>query len=400
MSSPSTEEDFSEKNVKEDNPQDSGRVIPIFEKSEIILGKVLGLGGFCVIKEITGMKLENYDVDDEDATNPECNETPSLLESFLSCEPGAENTLRRKMMSGNLTRNDGDARYAIKQLRVTIEGDRRVHAIKDLKSEAKFLSMIDHPNVIKMRGSADYGPLRGNGFFIVLDRLYDTLEERLEKWQNRNEKIKYKSFFPKCRKINVAISNLWMEKIKAAHDLASALDYLHRKRIMHRDLKPDNIGFDVRNDLKLFDFGLACKIQPKAKSDEVFKLTGCTGSLRYMAPEVARDEKYGLSADVYSFGLLFWQILTTDVPFSDLTPHKHDELVVNGNLRPTPLSKWPGEWSALMEECWIGDSDERLAINSVLRILRQECHKLGVVKDVGGGLIRRKSSTSALAGLN
>lgn len=61
---------------------------------------------------------------------------------------------------------------------------------------------------------------------------------------------------------------------------------------MNRDLKPDNIGFDVRGDVKIFDFGLAKEIDPsKRLEDGTFKLTGDTGSLRYMAP--GTYPKYG-----------------------------------------------------------------------------------------------------------
>jgi serine/threonine protein kinase len=56
--------------------------------------------------------------------------------------------------------------------------------------------------------------------------------------------------------------------------------------IIYRDLKPDNIGFDVRGDVKIFDFGLAKEINPKKKLDDgTYNLTADTGSLRYMAPE-------------------------------------------------------------------------------------------------------------------
>lgn len=54
---------------------------------------------------------------------------------------------------------------------------------------------------------------------------------------------------------------------------------------MYRDLKPDNIGFDVRGDLKLFDFGLSRQLPPQRLTDGTYRMTGDTGSPRYMAPE-------------------------------------------------------------------------------------------------------------------
>ena len=72
--------------------------------------------------------------------------------------------------------------------------------------------------------------------------------------------------------------------------------------------KPDNIGFDVRGDVKLFDFGLSFEITEECSSvDGLYELSGNTGSMRYMAPEVALGNPYNHKVDVYSFGILFWQ---------------------------------------------------------------------------------------------
>lgn len=74
--------------------------------------------------------------------------------------------------------------------------------------------------------------------------------------------------------------------------------------VIYRDLKPSNIGFDVRDDAKLFDFGLAIEFQPEAVENGNYKLTGMTGTMRYMAPEVALSHSYTEKADVFSFGIM------------------------------------------------------------------------------------------------
>merc|ERR1712183_1116963 len=108
------------------------------------------------------------------------------------------------------------------------------------------------------------------------------------------------------------------KKMTSAYDLSDALGYLHGRGIIYRDLKPTNIGFDVRDDVKLFDFGLAKELDPKTKLDgAVYNLSGNTGSLRYMAPEVAKEQPYNTSVDVYSFAILLWQICTLETPFND-----------------------------------------------------------------------------------
>ena len=64
--------------------------------------------------------------------------------------------------------------------------------------------------------------------------------------------------------------------------------------LVFRNLKPENVGFNIRDDIVLFDFGLAREIREEDRvTDHTWKLTGDTGSLRYMAPEVAQSKPYG-----------------------------------------------------------------------------------------------------------
>jgi len=365
--------------------------------TEIYLGDILGVGGYCTVRELSGIDLEETTIkcnnSDGDKIEAEYHEKFSInkTDKFKQEE---ETQLRKVMMSVNLYRNKNnpEARYAVKRLREELVGNERYHAMIDLSIEAQFLSTIRHPNIIRMRGMAKTSPLE-DGNFIVIDRLYDTLEQRIETWQFEEAHIKLRSCFPNCRNMHVrnmprVDSKILWEKFDAANDLASALKYLHSKRIMHRDLKPQNIGFDVRNNLKLFDFGLAKEC---VHSTDIFKHSGCVGSLRYMAPEVAKCDKYGLSADVYSFGLIFWQILSTDLPFSGFTPKLHNNLVVNQCVRPKLFRSWSDDWCHLMKKCWTNSIDERLTMTEVFNILGGECYKLCINKKES---IRRKSSTS------
>jgi len=374
----------------EDETESGKSVIPNFKLSEIYLGDILGVGAFCTVKELLGLDLEetiNQDNSNDHKTETECHEEFSI-NSTDKVRQEKDTKLRKVMMSENLfrNRNNSEARYAVKKLRRELVGKERYRAMVDLAVEARFLSIIRHPNIIRMRGAAETSQLE-DGYFIVVDRLYDTLEQRIEKWQFEEANMKFKFCFPNCRNIPRVDSKLLWEKFDAANDLASALKYLHSKRIMHRDLKPQNIGFDVRNNIKLYDFGLAKKVH----SNDIFKYTGCAGSLRYMAPEVAKCDKYGLSADVYSFGLIFWQILSTDLPFSGFTPKLHNNLVVNQCVRPKLFRSWSDDWCHLMKKCWTNSIDERLTMTEVFNILGGECYKLCINKKES---IRRKSSTS------
>ena len=80
-----------------------------------------------------------------------------------------------------------------------------------------------------------------------------------------------------------------------------------------------NIAFDVRGDVRIFDFGLAKELVEAdlAKLPDDYNATGMTGSRRWMSPECYFFEPYGLSTDVYSFGLLLWNLCTLKVrPFA------------------------------------------------------------------------------------
>lgn len=109
----------------------------------------------------------------------------------------------------------------------------------------------------------------------------------------------------------------------------------------------------IIGDVRLFDFGLAKEYDPsKADKNGCYKMTGCTGSTRYMAPEVALNKPCNETIDVYSFGILFYQILALEAPFEGLTVKSFPKLVFEKGARPVPDPKWPVEISALMKQCW------------------------------------------------
>jgi serine/threonine protein kinase len=151
--------------------------------------------------------------------------------------------------------------------------------------------------------------------------------------------------------------------------------------VMYRDIKPDNIGFDVRGAIKLFDFGLAREYDPsKRLNDGTFaNTTGDTGSPRYMDPDVALSNPYNELCDVYSFCVLLWEMLELVTPFLGYDMRMFTKKVVQGGTRPKINTGWSkaiqdilGNGFMMEDEVSDDDANEdplRLSVVSVLNLL-------------------------------
>ena len=300
---------------------------------ELKIGRVLGRGGFCVVSQVNCVTKTEKDGHDE--------------------------------------KQEKTTSYAIKQLSEEAalkDVDTYVNGIVDLAMEAKWLAAIQHPHIVSIRGVSSDDPCSRN-YFIVLDRLYDILTVRLQTWKKHRPSGLSKMFHSGCEKERA----FWLERIGVAHDVASALAYLHGNNIMDRDVKPDDIGFDVSGQVKLFDFGLAKEYDPsKADKNGCFNYTACTGSPRYMAPETALGQPYNEKIDVYSYGLLLYQILALETPFEGLTMKSFPKIVYEKGARPVPNVKWPATISSIMQRCWSAKISQRPSMKEVASILSKE----------------------------
>ena len=261
-------------------------------------------------------------------------------------------------MSKHCIRED-HARFAIKRLKQNFKKGKderhKVRGIIDLSIEVSFLSFITHPNIIKLRGLAFGDPINKD-HFIILDRLYLTLEEQIHSWK---EDVFVNSGFCGfgCLGANKKeLRRIMSDRLVTAYDLSSALRYLHSMNLIYRDIKPDNIGYDVRGDVKLFDFGLCKELRPKdLHQNGLYHLTGLIGTRQYMAPEVLLGKPYNLSADVYSFGILLYEIMAMRRPFSEFNFHEIEQKVGVMGLRPDLTCLYdttPDQIIYLIKRCW------------------------------------------------
>uniref|UniRef100_A0A6T6GV67 Protein kinase domain-containing protein n=1 Tax=Craspedostauros australis TaxID=1486917 RepID=A0A6T6GV67_9STRA len=341
------------------------RRIPKFHFDELTLGRVLGRGGFCVVHEIEDIALRKQtNAEDPEQTVPS-NDDEHYIHNIVQ---------DRDFMAGHCIRQGKDCRYALKIVQESSRKDPQlfVNAVVDLAIEARFLSIIRHPNIIKMRAMDAIDPFAGN-FYLVLDRLYDIMPTRLTVWKKRKTKGIWQKMTDPRGKRKIAF---WVERLTVAYDIACALRFLHQMDVIYRDLKPENIGFDVRGDVKIFDFGLAKELDPQKRlEDGTFKLTGDTGSMRYMAPEVAKSENYNETADVFSFSILLWQMSELKTPYEGFTIPMFQKRVILCNVRPALNPKWGSEICAMLRECFI-DNPKRPTMGDVCDVLRAEISKL------------------------
>lgn len=135
---------------------------------------------------------------------------------------------------------------------------------------------------------------------------------------------------------------------KFAIDTARGMKYLHRRAgIINRDLKSRNLLIDSVFNVKVCDFGLSRYIR---KSDK--NTLTAVGTPYWTAPEVIRQEPYDTKADVYSFGIVLWELITRDEPYAGMPGLEAAFAAADRGLRPKIPAFCPDDYRDLMTQCW------------------------------------------------
>lgn len=241
-----------------------------------------------------------------------------------------------------------DEDVAIKQFLPGTEEKEELYTA--LVRELEVLTSLRHDNLVRLIGVVESPPC------IVMELcaggvLYDLLYG--------------KSFKP-----------VWEQQLKIACDIAEAMEYLHglEPQIIHRDLKSLNclleepvLSEEDEPLVKVADFGMARRWDPLRKMTR-----GC-GTCHWMAPEVAQGTDYEDKADVFSYGMMLWEILVLAVPFEERSPHEASNLFVQG-IRPKIESgnfppQCPQDLIKMMTKCWAQEPSERPPFSEVLEVL-------------------------------
>ncbi|CAI9760608.1 unnamed protein product [Fraxinus pennsylvanica] len=224
----------------------------------------------------------------------------------------------------------------------------------DFWNEAIKLADLHHPNVVAFYGVVLDGP---SGSIA-------TVTEYMVNGSLRNALQKSERNLDKRRRLMITM------------DVAFGMEYLHGKNIVHFDLKSDNLLVNLRDPhrpiCKVGDLGLS-----KVKCQTLIS-GGVRGTLPWMAPELLNGSSSLVSekVDVFSFGIVMWELLTGEEPYADLHYGAIIGGIVSNTLRPPVLDSCDPDWRALMERCWSAEPSERPSFTEIANELRSMAAKL------------------------
>ncbi|XP_059448205.1 serine/threonine-protein kinase STY13-like [Corylus avellana] len=268
---------------------------------------------------------------------------------------GAFGTVHRGLYNGK--------DIAVKVLNWEEEGQRTEAKIVSLwtafRQEVSVWHKLDHPNVVKFIGATmDTSALKTNG----------TRSKRTG-MPSINGACVLIEYLPRGTLKSYLIKNMGRKLpfkivIRLALDLARGLDYLHSMKVVHRDIKTENMLLDKNLTLKITDFGVA-----RFQAMNPNEMTGNTGTPGYMAPEVMENEPYDRKCDVYSFGICLWEIYCCDMPYAQIRSSDLASSVLYQNMKPEIPRCCPSSLAQVITQCWDPVPNKRPDMKEVVNML-------------------------------
>uniref|UniRef100_A0A8D0B862 Mitogen-activated protein kinase kinase kinase n=1 Tax=Salvator merianae TaxID=96440 RepID=A0A8D0B862_SALMN len=211
-----------------------------------------------------------------------------------------------------------------------------VKKVRDLKeTDIKHLRKLKHPNIITFKGVCTQAPC----YCIIMEfcaqgQLYEVLRAG--------------------RKVTPSLLVDW------SMGIAGGMNYLHLHKIIHRDLKSPNMLITYDDVVKISDFGTS-----KELSDKSTKMS-FAGTVAWMAPEVIRNEPVSEKVDIWSFGVVLWELLTGEIPYKDVDSSAIIWGVGSNSLHlPVPTS-CPDGFKILLRQCWNSKPRNRPSFRQIL----------------------------------
>jgi len=222
----------------------------------------------------------------------------------------------------------------------------KVVKLDEFIGEVRIMRKVFHPNVVMLIGACT----NPEEVIIVSELMEMDLEHYIQSPKYATEPI--------------------ARRVKIAKDIALGLNWLHGVDIIHRDLKLGNILLDQHHTAKIADFGFSLI---KKTTESFFKdKVKPKGNVLYMAPEVMQLQQFNQTSDVYSYGLIFWEILTGtlwDPPPQYATADTYKKFICELGRRPEITVAIPKKLAELIQQCWSKDPSLRPTLKQVISTL-------------------------------
>lgn len=207
-------------------------------------------------------------------------------------------------------------------IKVFLEQDLTTENMKDFCNEISILSRLRHPNVILFLGACMKPPhLSLVTEYMEVGSLYSLIHSKTQKTKLH-----------------------WKRRLKMLRDICRGLMCMHRLKIVHRDLKSANCLVNKYWTVKICDFGLSRVMSNSAMNDN-----SSAGTPEWMAPELIRNEPFTEKCDIFSFGVIMWELCTLCRPWEGIPPVQIVYSVANDGAR---LEIPDGPLGSLIADCW------------------------------------------------
>ncbi|XP_020813160.1 tyrosine-protein kinase Fer isoform X5 [Drosophila serrata] len=225
---------------------------------------------------------------------------------------------------------------AVKTCRMTLPDEQK----RKFLQEGRILKQYDHPNIVKLIGIC----VQKQPIMIVMELVLGG------------------SLLTYLRKNSNGLTN--RQQMGMCRDAAAGMRYLESKNCIHRDLAARNCLVDLEHCVKISDFGMSREEEEYIVSDGMKQIP-----VKWTAPEALNFGKYTSQCDVWSYGILMWEIYSKgDTPYSGMSNSRARERIDTGYRMPTPENT-PAEMYRLMLKCWAADAESRPHFDEIYNVV-------------------------------
>lgn len=239
-------------------------------------------------------------------------------------------------------------------VKISLKEEMRIMA-----GEVNIISKLKHPSILKFIGYSDLDLNNDRKPSIITEYSANGSLEKILKLERSGRSL------PEWDQT---------KKLIVIYGIAAGMDYLHSHKVIHRDLKPDNIFLDENLYPKIGDFGLSKLNRNQLTMSSISTASGIKGTPMYIAPEIwndidhEREVQYTEKCDVYSFALIVYEIVTSEIPFANCPFMKLIHKVCQ-NERPKFKFPIPDSYRKLIEDCWSQDPSLRPSFKQIVERL-------------------------------